>query len=183
VPDFYQGTELWDFCLVDPDNRRPVDFKRRIGLLHDLIQQESQRQQPLVRQLLDCWEDGRIKLYVTYKALNTRRAAQTLFQDGDYIPLQTTGKRQEHICAFGRKLGDTWVLTVVPRLLTRLVPIGTPPTGRQIWVDDRLLLPEGAPERWVNVFNGEKISISSMVNGLDIGDILNTFPVALLTDV
>lgn len=183
VPDFYQGTELWDFSLVDPDNRRPVDFKRRIELLDGLTQQETQGQQPLVRRLLECWEDGWIKLYVTYKALNLRMIHHDLFRDGDYIPLQTAGKRREHICAFGRRLGDAWTLTVVPRLLTKLVPVGTPPIGRQAWGDDRLLLPEGAPGRWVNVFTGENIRLSGKVDGLDIGDILNTLPVALIIGI
>jgi (1->4)-alpha-D-glucan 1-alpha-D-glucosylmutase len=181
VPDFYQGTELWDFSLVDPDNRRPVDFKQRTGLLEGLMQQESQGQQPLGKQLLEHWEDGRIKLYVIYKALNARRTAQTLFQDGDYIPLRTKGRRQEHICAFVRRLGDTWSLTVVPRLLTRLVPVGTPPVSRQVWGDDRLLLPKDAPERWYNVFTGEKLMIPGTARELYLGDILYLFPIAFLT--
>jgi (1->4)-alpha-D-glucan 1-alpha-D-glucosylmutase len=183
IPDFYQGTELWDFSLVDPDNRRPVDFRQRTELLDGLVQQETQGQQPLVKQLLECWEDGRIKLYITYKALGTRRTAQTLFQDGDYIPLRSTGQRQEHICAFGRRLDDSWVLTVVPRLLTRLVQIGIPPINHNVWKDDRLLLPKGAPERWLNIFTGENLMISGMTRELDLGDILSSFPVALLTNV
>jgi (1->4)-alpha-D-glucan 1-alpha-D-glucosylmutase len=181
VPDLYQGTELWDFSLVDPDNRRAVDFKRRKELLEDLMQQETQGQQPLVRQLLEYWADGRLKLYVTYKALNARRANKALFQDGDYIPLQTDGKNQEHVCAFGRRLGNTWSLTVVPRLLTGLVPVGTPPASRQVWDDDRLLLPKDAPERWYNVFTGEKLMIPGTARELYLGDILYLFPIAFLT--
>ncbi len=180
VPDFYQGTELWEFSLVDPDNRRPVDFKRRTGLLEGLVQQESQGQHLLVNQLLECWEDSQIKLYVTYKTLNARRAAQTLFQNGDYIPLQSAGQGQEHICAFGRRLGDTWALTIVPRLLTGLVPIDNPPISRQVWGDGRLLLPEDAPEHWHNVFTGESLSISGIAREPYLGDILHIFPVALL---
>jgi (1->4)-alpha-D-glucan 1-alpha-D-glucosylmutase len=180
VPDFYQGTELWDSSLVDPDNRRPVDFKRRAEMLDKLFKQGSQGELSLVKQLLERWEDGRVKLYVTYKALNTRRADRTLFQDGDYIPLQSNGPRQEHICTFGRRLGDTWALTIVPRLLTGLVPVGTPPIGRQAWGDDRLLLPKDAPERWRNVFTGEELTSSSPTRGLAISDILSSFPVALL---
>ncbi|HEY77823.1 MAG TPA: malto-oligosyltrehalose synthase [Dehalococcoidia bacterium] len=180
VPDFYQGTELWDFSLVDPDNRRQVDFKRRAEMLDKLFKHESLGQQPLVKQLLEHWEDGRLKLYVTYEALNTRRANKALFQDGDYIPLQTVGKRQENICAFARRLNDTWILTIVPRLLTRLVSFGIPPVSRQVWGDDQLLLPEDAPERWHNVFTGEKLTSSSMARELAIGDILSSFPVALL---
>jgi len=79
LPDFYRGTELWDFSLVDPDNRRPVDYKRRMKLLYGLVQQETQGQQSLAKQVLKFWEDGRVKLYVTYKALNVRRAQKDLF--------------------------------------------------------------------------------------------------------
>ncbi|MFC1893044.1 malto-oligosyltrehalose synthase [Chloroflexota bacterium] len=183
VPDFYQGTELWDFSLVDPDNRRTVDFKQRIELLDSLIQQESQGQLPLVKHLLERWDDGRVKLYVTGKALHFRSAHQDLLRDGEYVPLKTDGRRQKHICAFGRRLVDTWVLTVVPRLLTRLVPVGMPPIARQAWGDDRLLLPKGAPERWHNIFTGEELTVSCVERGLDIGDILHIFPVALLTGI
>jgi (1->4)-alpha-D-glucan 1-alpha-D-glucosylmutase len=183
VPDFYQGTELWDFSLVDPDNRRLVDFKRRVKLLDGLMKEEAQGQQSLVEQLLKSWQDGRIKLYVTFKALNVRRLQKDLFQNGDYIPLRIVGKRQEHVCAFGRRLGDAWALTIVPRLLTELVPAGTPPVGRQVWGNDCLLLPEGAPERWLNIFSGENLRVSGTARELHLCDILYTFPVAFLIGI
>lgn len=183
VPDFYQGTELWDFSLVDPDNRRPVDFERRIELLEGIIHLESQGQQSMIQQVLNSWEDGRVKLYLTYKALNARRSNPDVFLNGQYIPLQVTGQRQEHVCAFGRHKGGAWLLVVVPRLLTKLVPAGTLPLGRRVWGDDLLLLPEGVPEYWLNVFTGEHLRLSLTRKGLPLSDIMGMFPVALLTGI
>ena len=87
VPDFYQGTELWDDSLVDPDNRRPVDFSTRQALLAELQQRAAEGLLPLVQELLAQWWDGRIKLYMTYQALHFRRTHLALFRDGDYLPL------------------------------------------------------------------------------------------------
>jgi (1->4)-alpha-D-glucan 1-alpha-D-glucosylmutase len=178
VPDFYQGMELWYFSLVDPDNRRPVDFKRRIKLMDELMRQE---QPSLIKELLASWTDGRVKLYVTVKALNVRSTLKDLFSDGDYIPLQTKGTRREHVCAFVRRKGDKWALVMVPRLLTKLVRVGVIPVGRQVWGEDLLPLPDGVPEHWLNIFTGENLEVSGTRNGLPISSILSIFPVALLT--
>jgi len=183
VPDFYQGTELWDFSLVDPDNRRPVDFKTRVKVLDELTQQEVQGQEPLTRQVLNSWQDGRVKLYVIYKALNVRKSCSDLFQDGEYIPLQVVGHRQEHVCAFARRKGGSCALVVIPRLLTKVVRVGVIPAGQKIWGEDLLLLPDGVPEYWLNSFTGDKTKASGMANGLKLCDILRIFPVALLEGI
>jgi len=183
VPDCYQGTELWDFSLVDPDNRRPVDFKTRAKALDELTQQEAQGQLSLIQQVLNSWEDGCLKLYVTYKALNVRKSYSDLFQDGGYIPLQVLGHRQEHVCAFARCRGEEYALVVVPRLLTKLVRVGAIPVGQDVWGEDLLLLPDGVPERWLNVFTGEKLKVFGTKKGLRLSDILRRFPVALLIDI
>ncbi len=180
VPDFYQGTELWDLSLVDPDNRRPVDFQRRIGLLDDLRKQEATGESSLAQQLLASWEDGRVKLYLTHKALGTRRAYQDLFLDGDYIPLQVQGQRREHVCAFARRRGTAWALTAVPRLLTSLVSVGQLPLGQRVWGDDSLPLPDDAPGRWADVFTGEILQASPKVKVLPLSRIFGLFPVSLL---
>lgn len=120
VPDFYQGTELWNLSLVDPDNRRPVDFKTRAELLAALQEREAHGLPLLVRELLETWEDGRVKLYLTYKALHFRRANRELFAAGEYLPVEVTKPGDEHACAFARRLGDRWVLVAVPRLPVRL---------------------------------------------------------------
>jgi len=183
VPDFYQGTELWDFSLVDPDNRRSVDFKRRTKLLAELTQQEAQGQQSLIQQVLNSWQDGRVKLYVTYKALNVRKSYSEIFQDGEYIPLQVVGQRQEHVCAFARHRQGRWALVIIPRLLTKLVHVGAIPVGQDVWGEDLLLLPDGVPEHWLNIFTGERLGISDTKKGLRLSDILCRFPVALLMGV
>jgi len=180
IPDFFQGTELWNLSLVDPDNRRPVDFKQRRELLDDLIQQETMGRQSLIQQVLNSWEDGRVKLYSTYKALNARIYYRDAFLDGQYLPLKAAGQRQEHVVAFIRHKGGKWLLVVIPRLLTKLVNVGTIPVGREVWGDDLLVLPEEVPEHWLNIFTGEKLTVSSARNILPLYTILSTFPVALL---
>ncbi len=185
VPDFYQGTELWDLSLVDPDNRRPVDFKKRIRLLEDLRRREAKDLAALVSELLVRWEDGRIKLFVTSKALEFRRQRRGLFLKGDYVPLKALGQKKEHICVFARRKEDVWAVVAVPRLLTRLVTDGKPPLGQRVWGADRLVLPKGAPGRWQNILTGETIEDLS-VSGkkvLPLKSIFRRFPVALLSGI
>src|SRR5439155_21827535 len=97
VPDFYQGTELWDFSLVDPDNRRPVDFELRARLLEEV------RALPDPRELYSKWEDGRIKMFVTHAALKARRENPELFAGGEYAALKAEGSKAGHLCAFARR--------------------------------------------------------------------------------
>jgi (1->4)-alpha-D-glucan 1-alpha-D-glucosylmutase len=183
VPDFYQGTEFWDLSLVDPDNRRPVDFRTRVKALNELTQQEAQGQEVLIQQVLKSWEDGRVKLYVTYKALGVRESHRDLFRDGGYIPLQVTGPRQEHVCAFARRRGEEYALIMIPRLLTKLVRGGVIPVGREVWGEDLLLLPEGMPGHWLNIFTGERLEVPDTKRGLRLADLMCRFPVALLIDI
>jgi (1->4)-alpha-D-glucan 1-alpha-D-glucosylmutase len=183
VPDFYQGMELWDFSLVDPDNRRPVDFRKRVKLLDDLTQEELQGQNSLVKQILKSWHDGRVKLYVTYKALDMRRADKNVFQQGSYVPLQAEGQRQEHICAFARGRGDKWALIVVPRLVSKLVDTGTSPVGQRVWGNDMLLLSEDMPQDWLNVLTGENLKVSDRPKRLYLSEIFRIFPVSLLRSI
>jgi len=183
VPDFYQGTELWDFSLVDPDNRRPVDFRIRRRLLADLIRQEAREQQSLAQQVLSSWKDGRVKLYVTCKALNARSSHKDVFRDGQYIPLEVASHKENHVVSFTRRKDRTWVLVVVPRLLAKLVDAEKPPVGKLVWDDDLLLLPDEAPKYWHNVFTGENLRASVAKRRLPISDVLSIFPVALLVSI
>jgi (1->4)-alpha-D-glucan 1-alpha-D-glucosylmutase len=184
VPDFYQGTELWDFSLVDPDNRRPIDFQRRITLLAELKRRETSHLLPLLRELLAQPDDGRLKLYVTYKALNFRRTQPTLFSTGDYLPLTVSGRRHEHLVAFMRQRDDHWVMVAVPRLCLQLSPSGKPPIGRPLWRDTTLHLPRQAPERWSNVLTGETITAHADEEGskqVQVSELFRRLPIALLT--
>ncbi len=182
VPDFYQGTELWDDSLVDPDNRRPVDFAKRMALLTGLQQQAAAGLLPLVQRLLTQWGDGRIKLHVTYQALQCRKTHLALFQDGDYLPLACVGPRRDHVVAFARRWEDTWALVVVPRLLHSLSARGTPPLGQRMWGTTTLLLPPAAPPCWYNVLTGEALSASGapQTQGLSLAQLFQHLPVALL---
>jgi (1->4)-alpha-D-glucan 1-alpha-D-glucosylmutase len=178
VPDFYQGMELWDFSLVDPDNRRPVDFIKHKRLLDNMLRKEKDSKLPLVSEILASWKDGRIKLYVTYKALNCRREYSELFQRGDYIPLRVEGQNRENVCTFVRHYEDTWVLVAVPRLFTKLTSENMLHVGKQIWIDGRILLPEYSPKRWCNIFTDEIIAGE---NWMALAELFNKFPVAMLT--
>lgn len=175
VPDLYQGTEVWDFSLVDPDNRRPVDFARRAACLQDLEGVQGP-------QLLESMEDGRAKLLVVARALALRRAREAAFVGGDYLPLLAEGSRAQHVCAFARSDGGWAAVTVVPRLLATLCGQGAPaPLGEAVWQDTLLPLP-GEWDAWENVLTGERLAAERRDErrGLALATVLAQFPVALL---
>lgn len=177
VPDFYQGTELWDLNLVDPDNRCPVDFEKRKRLLRDIKKKEEEDILNLINELISTKEDGRLELFLIYKALTARSERKELFEKGDYIAIEVNGKYKEHVVAFGRNLENAWAITLAPRLLTSLIKEGEYPLGQQVWSDTYIVLPESFPSLWndaitAHMLEGEK--------ALTIGEILKHFPVALL---
>jgi (1->4)-alpha-D-glucan 1-alpha-D-glucosylmutase len=190
VTDFYQGSELWSFTLVDPDNRRPVDYARRRELLDGLKARTAQAGEDLTalaRELVESLEDGRIKLYVTYRGLNFRRAHGPLFLSGSYEPLQAAGARQEHVCAFLRTLGDEAVVAAVPRLVLGLTGgAERPPLGPEVWGDTRLLLPrEQAGRSFRSLFTGAVLAPGEHEGrpALPLAEVFGQFPVALLERV
>ena len=185
VPDTYQGTELWDLSLVDPDNRRPVDFAKRARLLTELKRREKKGVPPLLQDLLAHWQDGRIKLYLTSKALSFRRDNPDLFLRGDYLPLHGHGPAGEHVVAYARRRGMTWALVIVPRLASRLCPQGEAPLGQDVWDDTAIALPRKAPQSWRNVLTGETLQTERLSQAvvLRLRDVLYSFPVALLSAV
>src|SRR5487761_275771 len=160
VPDFYQGNELWNFCLTDPDNRQPVDFQRRTRILEALKSRGSGASLELCRHLLSHWQDGSLKLYVTMRILQFRRAHQELFSNGDYFALKAQGANRESIIAFSRcsQVQGNWIVVVAPRLLSRIVSPGTFPIGRESWASTALILPPSAPRAWLNIFTGQPIA-------------------------
>jgi (1->4)-alpha-D-glucan 1-alpha-D-glucosylmutase len=183
IPDIYQGDELWNFSLVDPDNRRPVDFARRDRLLADLSAAwesgESERGS-LLQELVTTPEDGRIKLHVTHRALAARRAAAELFQTGHYEALDVRGAAAEHVFAFARRLGRQAAITIVPRLsLTLTGDPAVPPIG-PVWADTRLAIPAAlsAPS-WTCALSGAQLRPASR-SRLAVGAALAVLPVALL---
>ena len=183
VPDMYQGHELWDLSLVDPDNRQPVDFRKRVTLLEDLQRQESKGLASLLRELVARRTDGRLKLYITYKALNFRRNHRDLFEHGAYHPLASSGAQAHHVIAYARQLEDRWAVVVVPRFVSKLAPSTRPPMGKRLWKDTRLQLPEAAPSHWQNIFSGASLAASDHTiaeGGLFVHEVFQGLPVALL---
>lgn len=181
VPDFYQGMELWDFSLVDPDNRRPVDFKKRVQLLKELKRRESKNPETLLIELLVNWEDGRIKLFTTHKALNFRRDHDDLFMEGEYLPLTASGARRNNVVAFSRNKGGRWAVAAVPRLAAKISAPG--PLGKRTWGDSLLNFPPESPRAWTNIFTGETLELSgtSGQRNLPLHKVFSRFPVALLS--
>jgi (1->4)-alpha-D-glucan 1-alpha-D-glucosylmutase len=177
-PDFYQGTEFWDFSMTDPDNRRPVDFKARANSL-EILQQLSNAGSYLAS-LLHNWTDGRIKLFVTAKALQFRRSHADLFLRGDYVPLYAGGRKREHVCAFMRAYKRDALLVAVPRFTTAIAEAGKFPVGTSIWGKSRLDLPAGRERRWANVLTGEQIKSAPGARTLLLSGVWSQFPVALL---
>lgn len=143
VPDFYQGSELWDFSLVDPDNRRPVDYHLRQQALDGIAHATPGA-------LLEHWRDGRIKMLVIHRLLTLRREQPDLFSKGGYTGLSATGAFADKVVAFERRTEKAALLVIVPRHTSDL---SFPPTG-EVWDDTRLALP-GA-DRWSDVFTGRE---------------------------
>ena len=187
VPDTYQGTELWDLSLVDPDNRRAVDYKRRYDMLRTLrehLATAGEDRRALVQELLTHKEDGRLKLYVTTLALNCRRMHPGLFSLGSYTPAQGRGAKGQYVFGFSRCQDNHAVLVVVPRLIGGLLA-GThaAPLGAAVWQDTRLLVP-GIDSRWDwrNVLTGEPVIFATDDGqpALALAELLGHCPVALL---
>lgn len=177
MPDFYQGTELWDLSLVDPDNRRPVDFERRGALLKALKSRASVNILQLIAELLAAPEDGQIKLFLIYRALQTRQAVLELFQHGAYQKLTVIGSLKSHVVAFARERGEQRALVVAPRFPSGLVKDGEYPLGETVWRETRVLPPAGSRLRWRDALTGEIIQGEE---ALWLREVFRYFPVALL---
>ncbi|HRH79540.1 MAG TPA: malto-oligosyltrehalose synthase [Thiobacillaceae bacterium] len=182
VPDLYQGNELWDFSLVDPDNRRPVDYERRRASLDGLRRAADEGEgglPALCADLLASAADGRVKQYVVWRTLALRRQYPELFSQGDYLPIVVEGTQGQHLCAYARRHGAQCVLAVVPRLTHTLLDGKTVwPLGRPVWGDTRLLLPEGLPARWRDAFSAARPDVRG--GRLEAAEVMGDFPVALL---
>jgi len=182
VPDFYQGTELWDLSLVDPDNRRPVDWGLRARLLDEVraAMAGAQDRAALAHELVKSKEDGRVKLFLIHEGLAFRRARRALFETGDYRPLEARGVWAEHVCAFAR-VGAGAAVTVVPRLLARRGADGLP-LGAEYWADTWVALPRELGGRFTNVLTGETVESTPAGESaaLPLAGALAAFPAALL---
>jgi (1->4)-alpha-D-glucan 1-alpha-D-glucosylmutase len=171
VPDIFQGTELFDFSLVDPDNRRPVDYGMRKEYLSETEADPSS--------LLGSLPDGRAKLHVIRKGLEVRRAHPDLFHGGRYVPLYADGGREDNVVAFALRRNGNAVIAVAPRLFARLLRAddAAAPVGAPIWGDAAISLPEDLRGEFVDAMTGEKHRPEGR---LQLAALLARFPVALL---
>jgi (1->4)-alpha-D-glucan 1-alpha-D-glucosylmutase len=182
VPDLYQGAELWDLNLVDPDNRRPVDFGLRAGMLEEITRREAEAGPlSMASESISAPEDGRVKLYLVRKALGLRKREMGIFEKGSYEPLDATGERARNVCAFLRQNGDRAVVVIAPRFFTELSKDGSLPVGEEAWGASKVegQLPTG---KYVNELTGEEVFArqSEGKAAIALSDAIKSFPVALL---
>jgi len=183
VPDLYQGNEVWNLSLVDPDNRRPVDY----GRLRELLQEMKQKvaadgMATLMREnaLFAVPAEGRAKLFLTWRALHARREQADLFENGDYVPLAAGGARSEHVVAYARRWQDEGLIVIAGRLFARLAPEpGDLPLGEGAWGDtsvDASVIPADAQLQ--DVFTGRNVAVAG--GRLWMRDAFADFPAVLL---
>jgi (1->4)-alpha-D-glucan 1-alpha-D-glucosylmutase len=174
VPDLYQGTELWDFSLVDPDNRRPVDFALRSGQLVDTPPSEQ----------LANWRDGRVKLGVVHRALTLRAVSPALFLQGSYIPLAVEGSRARHVVAFARRHGDAYAIAIGTRLASSLLApeSDVPLVAPAVWEDTSIELPPALAGRALFDWLSPGAPKADDAGRLFLRDALTALPVALLVE-
>ncbi len=175
VPDTYQGAELWELSMVDPDNRRPVDFAKCNALLAEM----ADRRGP---DLLKNWQCGSVKQYVIQQALAFRREHPEVFRAGEYIPLEAVGHHAAQLIAFARHSGMTWTIAVAPRFSAKLSRSSQPCLAKGALADTDLAIPPNAPRHWSNLFTGEKIEVSG-TSRMAASALLGRFPIALLTAI
>lgn len=173
IPDTYQGAGMWDLSFVDPDNRRPVDYEKRKSLLQTISEKEDESKSVLFSYLEDHRLEGVEKLFVTAKALAFRKENKMLFADGNYIPVQCAGNETVTV-SYARNNNGKWALVVVP-----LRPKSGKPTD-DATPETELVLPEGAPTLWKNVFTDEVVEAGSR---LSVTECCKSFPIALLTNI
>ncbi len=167
APDIYQGNEIWDFSLVDPDNRRPVDYKRRREMLDSLCLIKPE-------ELLQNWPDGRIKMFLTQRVLQFRNEHVDLFRRGNYLPINASGTFGDSCVCFARVYEDKWIVVIAPRLSSR---VGFPPTGEK-WQDTIVDLPF---EEGRDIFTAREIAPQD--RQLKVADAMSTLPFAAITNV
>ena len=180
VPDIYQGNELWDFSLVDPDNRRPVDYSRRREMLDQMSQAyDLDAGGKYLGELLRTMPDGRIKLYVLWRLLALRRQHDALFRDGEYLALRVDGPYAEHVCAFARRREKSLVVVIVQRLVTALGAWkGELPTGgrwEKTWIETPMLLPGTLG---TDIFSGRLARLNSVAGVTAVLSAREVFAVA-----
>lgn len=183
VPDIYQGSEVWDFSLVDPDNRRQVDYDHNTELLDQIFTLIDSKEALNINTLLDTLqpiESGKLKLFITASILNFRKNHPDIFKNGSYIPLEITGSEQNNIVAFARKFEGHFIISVIPRLVYHKVTNNKHLINPDLWKDTKIILPkELLNAKYFNEFTKETIKPQN--NELLVKDILNILPIAFIS--
>lgn len=181
VPDTHQGTDLWRFSLVDPDNRRPVNYAKRQKLLDALIREHDENPAGLITSLTADLSHSRAKVFVLHRLLFLRRHRPELFRDARYIPLLARGVCAESVIAFLREYRGRFLLVAVPRFLTGLVEPPHLPLGESVWKNTVLTVPAGLhPKTWRSAFDGSALPSAAEI---PLAECLSTFPLGVYTSV
>ncbi|HEX2585412.1 MAG TPA: hypothetical protein VHL14_09780, partial [Steroidobacteraceae bacterium] len=171
MPDTYQGTELWDFNMVDPDNRRAIDFRKREQLLHVTVNELKEDSEQAMRRYINNWQDGRIKLAVIYQLLDLRRTHATLFIEGNYVPLNLEGEQSHAIICFARHHNDQTMIVLARRFFA----------GRSAvmeWKDTRVVLPQAMHGLdWYEILSGQEFHSNEFIH---VQPYLDNLPVAVM---
>ena len=184
VPDCYQGSELWDLRLVDPDNRGTIDFEKRRELATTLREAYKSQNGQNIEKLLESWQDGIVKMHVLNRALNARKENPDLFLDGEYLPIEVKGQHKDRVVAFARKNGNHWLVSISVRCIASVqAPVIGPEKRRDFWNQTELILPSGAPAHWINTLAGGAAGIATATDRLNVGAAFESFPLALLRPV
>jgi len=184
VPDCYQGSELWDLRLVDPDNRGTINFERRRELAEALHGTYESASGENIEQMLATWQDGLVKMHVLNRALGARNANPELFLDGEYLPIEIQGQHKGRVVAFARKIRNDWIISVSVRCVASVqAPITGAVERNEFWKRTELMLPKAAPKNWKNTLTGGAAAISSTADRLNVGAAFEGFPLALLSPV
>ena len=173
IPDIYQGCELWDFSLVDPDNRRPVNYELRTQCLES-VRKISHREE--IEDLLKNYRDGKIKLYIMNKILNLRNNYSELFLNGKYTPVGTVGKFKNNIISYLRENSKIKLLVVLPRFSTELTKNYEFPVNNT-WANTAIVLPKSSKKGWSNIFFDQ--SISHTHNKIKVAELLKNLPLGV----
>ena len=182
VPDIYQGDELWNLALVDPDNRRPVDYQRRVTLLAEAEERfvdGDESRHDYLAEIMHAAEDGRLKLHLIRAVLRTRQRYPDLFRSPTYHPIHAVGPVAAHVFGFTRSIGTSHLIVLAPRLLAKLVLDGQSPTASSIWQDTTVALQPEFPREWICALSGDTIGVDSG-GTLRVADAFRRLPVALL---
>ena len=188
VPDVYQGNELWDLSLVDPDNRRPVDFELRRRFLSELdaaLSEAGDDRAGVMADVLANAHDGRVKLMILQAALRHRRACPALYADGRYEPIEAVGAKAGHVVAYRRATDSGSLVVAVPRLVVGLTEgQDVLPMGEDVWGDTFLPLPFGLGDRLRNLITAEWVTVEERGGeaGVFVGAVTRQFPIVMLVN-